>query len=308
MQDVRLVRRAGALVDRTQLKNPDVKLNWQATKKDMVSFLYFDGFKIKDGRSPGIAGILFDAPTATFHQDNAYTDNPLHGLWKIADDRVITSNMFLSAKYAYYNTGFILDPVGGLDQQAGRNFTTATVVRLGQPEPQRAPAEDRQRRPEQLPQRDGRQPRSSSTASASGRWMRSAARCGRATGSSRSRTRRPTCARRCSARASAATAPTISTSTSATRFQREASDRGSRRPLRPAGGQGAGQRRLPPNPAFPNVVPGFIVRRLRLAVHLEELLAARRRDLRARRVAEDGRAGELQPLRRPARDRHGRRH
>ncbi|HUQ89904.1 MAG TPA: TonB-dependent receptor, partial [Vicinamibacterales bacterium] len=66
IQDVRLVRRAGALVDRTQLKNPTVKLNWQATKKDMVSFLFFDGFKIKDGRSPGVTGILFDAPTATF--------------------------------------------------------------------------------------------------------------------------------------------------------------------------------------------------------------------------------------------------
>jgi hypothetical protein len=126
LQDVRLVRRAGALVDRTQLKNPDVKLNWQATHKDMVSFLYFDGFKIKDGRSPGIAGILFDAPTATFHQDNAYADSLLHGLWKFADDRVITSNMFVSAKYAYFNTGFILDPVGGLTQQAGRDFTTAS--------------------------------------------------------------------------------------------------------------------------------------------------------------------------------------
>jgi len=126
IQDVRLVRRAGSLVDRTQLKNPDVKLNWQATKKDMISFLYFDGFKVKDGRSPGVSGILFDAPTATFHQDNAYTDNPLHGLWKVADDRIINSNMFLSAKVAYFNTGFVLDPVGGLDQQAGRSFTTAS--------------------------------------------------------------------------------------------------------------------------------------------------------------------------------------
>jgi hypothetical protein len=125
VQDVRLVRRAGALVDRTQLKNPDMKLNWQATQKDMVSFLYFDGFKIKDGRSPGISGILFDAPTATYHQDNAYTDFPLHGLWKVADDRMFTSNMFVSGKYAYYNTGFILDPIGGLDQQAGRSFTLA---------------------------------------------------------------------------------------------------------------------------------------------------------------------------------------
>jgi hypothetical protein len=125
IQDVRLVRRAGALVDRTQLKNPDVKLNWQATRQDMVSFLYFDGFKIKDGRSPGVSGILFDAPTATFHQDNAYTDSPFHGLWKIADDRVVRSNMFLSAKYAYFNTGFVLDPTGGMDQQAGRDFVLA---------------------------------------------------------------------------------------------------------------------------------------------------------------------------------------
>jgi len=125
IQDIRLVRQAGRLIDRTQLEDPDVKLNWQATGKDLISFLYFDGFKIKDGRSPGTTGILFDAPSATFHQDNAYTGSPLHGLWKIADDRVIGSNMFLSAKYAYYNTGFILTPESGLDQQAGRDFTTA---------------------------------------------------------------------------------------------------------------------------------------------------------------------------------------
>jgi hypothetical protein len=122
VQDVRLVRRAGALVDRTQLKNPTVKLNWQATKQDNVSFLYFDGFKIKDGRSPGVTGILFDAPTATFHQDNAYTDFPLHGLWKVGDDHTFGTNLFVSANYGYYNTGFILDPMGGLDMQAGRNF------------------------------------------------------------------------------------------------------------------------------------------------------------------------------------------
>ena len=73
---MRLFRRTANIVDRTQLKNPNLKVNWQATRKDMVSFLYFNGFKIKDNRSPGTAGITFDAPTATFHQDNAYTDNP----------------------------------------------------------------------------------------------------------------------------------------------------------------------------------------------------------------------------------------
>ena len=125
-QDVRLVRRAGALVDRTQLKNPNVKVNYQATKKDNVSFLYLDGFKIKDGRSPGVGGITFDAPTATQHQDNAYTDAPFHGLWKVADDHVFGTNIFVTGKYAFYNTGFVLDPTGGLSMQAGRDFVHAT--------------------------------------------------------------------------------------------------------------------------------------------------------------------------------------
>ena len=160
IQDVRLVRRAGSLVDRTQLKNPDVKLNWQATKKDMISFLYFDGFKIKDGRSPGVSGILFDAPSATFHQDNAYTSNPLHGLWKFADDRIINSNMFVSVKAAYFNTGFVLDPEGGLDSAGGPQLHAGAVVRLDQSEPERAAAAHLQRRREQLPDRDGRVARS----------------------------------------------------------------------------------------------------------------------------------------------------
>jgi hypothetical protein len=123
-QDIQLVRRSGALLDRTKLKNPAVKVNWQADKKDMISFLFFNGSKVKDGRSPGIPGIVFDAPTATFHQDNAYTDFPLHGLWKIADDRVVNSNLYLSAKYAYYNTGNALTPMGGMNMQAGRSLTT----------------------------------------------------------------------------------------------------------------------------------------------------------------------------------------
>ena len=125
VQDVQLVRRTGSLVDRTQLKNPNLKVNWQASRKDMVSFLYFNGFKLKDNRSPGTTGITIDAPTATFHQDNAYTDSPLHGLFKLADDRVVSSNTFLSAKYAYYNTGFMLTPMGGMNLSSGRDLTTA---------------------------------------------------------------------------------------------------------------------------------------------------------------------------------------
>ena len=96
MQDVRLVRRAGALVDRTQLKNPNVKVNWQATKKDNAQLpVSSTASRSRTAAAPASAGILFDAPTATYHQDNAYTDTPFHGLWKIADDRVFGTNMFV---------------------------------------------------------------------------------------------------------------------------------------------------------------------------------------------------------------------
>ena len=72
--------------------------------------------------APASAASLFDAPTATYHQDNAYEDTPFHGLWKIADDHTFGTKLFVSGLYAYYNTGFILDPIGGLDLQAGREL------------------------------------------------------------------------------------------------------------------------------------------------------------------------------------------
>jgi carboxypeptidase family protein/TonB-dependent receptor-like protein len=124
-QDVRLVyRMTPGVVDRTELNNPNLKLNWQATKKDLFSFLYFDGYKTKDNRSPGTTGIIVNAPSATLHQGNAYTDGRPHGLWKFADDHVVNSNMFVSGRYAYYNTGFILTPEGGMSLNAGRDLVT----------------------------------------------------------------------------------------------------------------------------------------------------------------------------------------
>src|SRR5581483_2710079 len=55
-QDIQLVRKAGAVVDRTKLNDPEIKLNWQADRKDMISFLFFNGSKVKDYRSPATAG------------------------------------------------------------------------------------------------------------------------------------------------------------------------------------------------------------------------------------------------------------
>jgi hypothetical protein len=126
-QDIRLVyRTTPGIVDRTELNNPNLKLNWQPTKKDLVSFLYFDGYKTKDNRNPGTTGIITNAPSATLHQGNAYTSGHPHGLWKFADDRVVNSNMFVSGKYAYYNTGFLLTPEGGMGINAGRDLVTGT--------------------------------------------------------------------------------------------------------------------------------------------------------------------------------------
>ncbi|HUK35503.1 MAG TPA: TonB-dependent receptor, partial [Vicinamibacterales bacterium] len=50
-QDIALVyRMSPGVVDRTELNNPNLKVNWQGTKNDLVSFLYFDGYKTKDNR------------------------------------------------------------------------------------------------------------------------------------------------------------------------------------------------------------------------------------------------------------------
>ena len=125
-QDIRLVRSAGALLDKTTLKNTNVKGNWQATKKDMISFLWYLHAKEKNGRLTGDAGILREAQSATWFQGGSYEDGRPHGLFKIEDNHVFSSNLFLSGKYAYYNTGFGLDPLGGLNMQAGQSS------RLGQ--------------------------------------------------------------------------------------------------------------------------------------------------------------------------------
>jgi hypothetical protein len=116
-QDIRLVRSSGNLIDKTVLKTTNLKGNWQATSKDMVSVLWFLGAKEKVGRGTGRA--TFEPPSATWNQGNNYPEGKPRGLLKVQDDRVINANMFATVKYAWYGTGFTLFPAGGLDQQAG---------------------------------------------------------------------------------------------------------------------------------------------------------------------------------------------
>jgi hypothetical protein len=124
-QDIRLARQAGRLIDRTLLKTTNLKGNWQATSQDMVSVLWFVGAKEKFGRGTGQA--QREADTATWNQGNYYPENRPHGLLKFQDDHVFNSSLFLSGKYAYYGTGFSLEPRGGLDGQTTRNAVTSTT-------------------------------------------------------------------------------------------------------------------------------------------------------------------------------------
>jgi hypothetical protein len=118
-QDIRLVRSSGNLIDRTLLKTSNIKGNWQATKDDMISVLWFLGAKEKANRATGNQQV--EPSSARWFQGNAYPEGRPHGLVKIQDDRVMSSNNFLSVKYAYYGTGFSLSPQGGLDAQAGQS-------------------------------------------------------------------------------------------------------------------------------------------------------------------------------------------
>ena len=117
VQDIRLYRQSARGTDRTILKTYNAKVNYQATEKDMINFLLFNGDKVKNGRAPGAA--LFEPTSARYNQGNFYRDNPLHGLWKWEYNRVVTNNLFFTGKYAYYNTGFTLESIGSLSEQSG---------------------------------------------------------------------------------------------------------------------------------------------------------------------------------------------
>ena len=137
-QDIRLIRSAGAILDRTILKTYNVKGNWQASKRDMINVLWFNGEKQKFGRATGDAQVL--APTATWNQGNRYPENRPHGLIKVENNHVFSPSLFLSSKYAYYGTGFSLEPAGGLTDLAsvstrlGEAFGTTRALRFVRPQ------------------------------------------------------------------------------------------------------------------------------------------------------------------------------
>jgi len=139
-QDIRLVRQSANLIDQTILKSSNIKGNWQATRSDMISVLWFLGAKQKFGRATNDVGSGREASTATWNQDNFYPEGRPHGLLKFENNHVFSSRLFLASKYAYYGTGFILDPRGGLDgqstisQQRQETLGTTRVQRFLRPQ------------------------------------------------------------------------------------------------------------------------------------------------------------------------------
>jgi hypothetical protein len=113
--------------DKTLLPSYNFKLNWQATKDTMVSAFYFLGSKQKFGRGVGFP--LNESDDFKWNQDNAFTDGGLPGgLWKAEINHTFSPNFFMSAKVAYYDTGFGLFPRGGTDQAYTLDYVNGTAT------------------------------------------------------------------------------------------------------------------------------------------------------------------------------------
>jgi hypothetical protein len=117
VQDIRL-QRLIQTEDKTILKGINGKVNWQIAGGTMFSAFYFKAAKQKFGRNVGYG--VQEQNSFTWNQDNAYTDGGLPGgLWKGELSHTFSPNFFVSAKAAYFDTGFGLFPRGGTDD----NFT-----------------------------------------------------------------------------------------------------------------------------------------------------------------------------------------
>jgi hypothetical protein len=139
-QDIRLVRSAGNLIDKTILKDFNAKVNWQASASDMVSALWFLGAKSKYGRAPGACAGCVEPLEATWNQDNSFPDNPFHGLFKIEDNHVFSANFVLNAKYATtvpassWRRSADWDAQAGISARLSRTFGTTQLSKNVRPQ------------------------------------------------------------------------------------------------------------------------------------------------------------------------------
>ena len=125
-QDIKLCGLAGS-PDDTLLPSRNIKLNWQATQNTMVSAFHFLGSKEKFGRSPGTGFVEEDG--ILWNQEDAFTDGGLPGgLWKLEVNHTFSPSFFMSAKAAYYDTGFGLIARGDATKSYTYDGSTGTAI------------------------------------------------------------------------------------------------------------------------------------------------------------------------------------
>jgi carboxypeptidase family protein len=125
-QDIRNVRLTQT-ADKSLLPSYNFKLNWQAAKDTMVSAFYFVGKKQKFGRAVGFP--VNETDDFLWNQDNAYVDGGMPGgLWKAEINHTFSPSFFVSAKAAYYDTGFGLSPRGGADKTYTVDYAAGEAI------------------------------------------------------------------------------------------------------------------------------------------------------------------------------------
>ena len=108
--DVRILTLAD-VSDRTILKNVGFKTQAQLSAPWRVGFTYFLGDKIKNGRGA----------SATRPQETTWNQSGPTKIYKGEVNWVANSNLFLTARGAYSDMGFQLDPIGGMDKDVYRD-------------------------------------------------------------------------------------------------------------------------------------------------------------------------------------------
>jgi hypothetical protein len=102
-----LITSTGA-TDKTTLEDANLKLNLQATESTAVTFGYTQGDKSKLGRNVGLT-----RPTSNEGWNQSGINGNPSALDKVEVSQVISSNLFLTASYAYFRGGFQLLPGSG---------------------------------------------------------------------------------------------------------------------------------------------------------------------------------------------------
>jgi hypothetical protein len=117
-REARLYRLASGH-ERAEASPLSLKVNWQVTAVDRLNLLWLDHPERRYGINP--SGFLA-SPDALQDQSPLYPHGPLRGLWKIEHARM-AGPLSLTARYAYYGTGFQLRSRGtgaaGLSEQTG---------------------------------------------------------------------------------------------------------------------------------------------------------------------------------------------